>query len=275
MAKRFKFGISRVFQSCRSKDETLPSNNNQIPSFLPLPLTTPKPHHHRSSLRRHVSSAFIPVGCGFRSGSTPSLHRHNQPHHDFHWEQQDKWHVVAKLYPADSATTPRRKIYNSSASADDDVFPLPLPPPRVTCDRKKKRRLRKKKTTALRFRMSTSSADSCGLFSSDVDEEETETLVSTSRSFSTECSSLESTKKMRKPKKKKTKKKRGGGGGSISMSPESISAARLSMLLRVMPWKVEGKVRESFAVVKRSEDPYEDFRRLSLRFGTLCSLPLL
>ena len=28
----------------------------------------------------------------------------------------------------------------------------------------------------------------------------------------------------------------------------------------LIPCRVEGKVRESFAVVKKSEDPYEDFR---------------
>ncbi|XP_039043797.1 transcription repressor OFP7-like [Hibiscus syriacus] len=27
------------------------------------------------------------------------------------------------------------------------------------------------------------------------------------------------------------------------------------------PWRAEGKVRESVAVVKKSEDPYEDFKR--------------
>lgn len=44
-------------------------------------------------------------------------------------------------------------------------------------------------------------------------------------------------------------------------SPESESPARLSMFQRLIPCTVEGKVRESFAVVKKSEDPYEDFKR--------------
>ncbi|KAI9088913.1 hypothetical protein K1719_029192 [Acacia pycnantha] len=274
MAKRFKFRICRVFQSCRSKDpSTLPSN--PVPCFLPEP--------HRSSLRRHVSHAFESVGCGF-SSSRPTLsdvddHR-NEPHQDFHWEQQDKWHVVAKVCAAPgNNTTSRRKIYSSSVSAasdddddNDDVLPLP-PPPRAM---KKKGWAKKKKRTTPRFRMSTSSADSCGLFSSDghdvIDEEETETLVSSSRSYSTDSSSVEldshlesicetpgqhqGVKKMKsKSKKKKSKKKKKDGRVSFS------SPARVSMLLRLVPCSVEGKVRESFAVVKKSEDPYEDFRR--------------
>lgn len=33
------------------------------------------------------------------------------------------------------------------------------------------------------------------------------------------------------------------------------------MFQRLIPCNVDGKVRESFAVVKKSEDPYEDFKR--------------
>lgn len=42
-----------------------------------------------------------------------------------------------------------------------------------------------------------------------------------------------------------------------------MAPARLSEFMRKMvPCRaVEGKVRESFAVVKKSEDPYEDFKR--------------
>lgn len=242
MAKGLKFRIiSRIFHSCRSKDpSSLPAN--------PIP----------PSLPRHVSL----------SDDHPN---------DFLWEQHDKWHVIAKV---NTPTKPRRKIYSSSASDAgdrDDVLPLP-PPPRGS---KKK----KKKKTTCRFRMSTSSADSCGLFSSDnghhhnvmkqEEEEETETLVSSSRSFSTDSSSSMETphhgedqegsnkkakSKSKKKKKKGKKKKKRKEVGRVSIS-WSASPARVSMLMRMVPWRVEGKVRESFAVVKRSEDPYEDFRK--------------
>ncbi|KAK6152898.1 hypothetical protein DH2020_012537 [Rehmannia glutinosa] len=37
--------------------------------------------------------------------------------------------------------------------------------------------------------------------------------------------------------------------------------ARLSVFKKLIPCTVDGKVKESFAVVKRSEDPYGDFKR--------------
>lgn len=48
-----------------------------------------------------------------------------------------------------------------------------------------------------------------------------------------------------------------------SSSTESESPARLSNFLqRMIPCTVlDGRVRESFVVVKKSEDPYEDFKR--------------
>lgn len=230
-----------------------------------------------------MSSAFISVGCGFRSRRTLSDDDRTEPP-EFQWEKEEKWHVVAKVYEE----TPRRKIYNSSVSggsdSDNDVLGLaPLPPPPSTVE-KKKRRVKKKKTAA-KIRISTSSADS-GLFSSEGrderDDEETETLVSSSRSFSTDSSTefsphletireipLSSTrrKKKQKSKAKKVKKvKRSVSKGEkpetlAPSSPEIESPARLSMFQKMISCTVEGKVRESFAVVKKSEDPYEDFKR--------------
>lgn len=123
----------------------------------------------------------------------------------------------------------------------------------------------------MRLRISTSSAET-GLFSSEADEsgsaEESETLVSTSRSFSTSDSSNPTSMRKPKTKKKKSYKRRseksrgresgaGGGGGSGGESP-----ARLSVFKRLIPCGVlEGKVKESYAVVKKSEDPKEDFKR--------------
>ncbi|KAF7809740.1 transcription repressor OFP7 [Senna tora] len=230
MTKRFKFRIFRFiscFQSYRTKHPS-PTNSKSNPK---------QPHHH-SSLRRHVSSAL--VACGLRSRPNEI----SDDRRDYLWRKEDKWHVVdAKVVHQDddekSQKTPsRRKIYNSSASGgsglDDDVLPLPYS--------KKRRVYKRNKTTTPRRRFSTSSADhTCGgiLFSSDgYDEEETESLVpSSSRSFSTENSSVG------EEKRKKKKARRSGG------------AARLE---RAVPW------RESMAVVKKSENPYGDFRRSML-----------
>lgn len=192
--------------------------------------------------------------------------------------------------------SPRQKIYNSSVSGDtsyedDDVLPPRLP---LTSESKKKRRPRKKKTTPLKIRVSTSSADT-ELFSStesfddhdDVNDGETEMLVSSSRSHSADSSSefynprLEtirespfnrggkSTRRKRKAPKKgkkqsvlKTIRTVEINSASGLSSPEIETPARLSLFLhRLIPCTVDGKVRESFAVVKKSEDPYEDFKR--------------
>ncbi|KAF9678342.1 hypothetical protein SADUNF_Sadunf07G0025000 [Salix dunnii] len=300
MAKRFKLKFSRVisFQSCRSKDpSTLPSNpapsflrispvnhNSIIINNLHLPPSQPpssKPLHH-SSIRRHVSSAFTSLGCGFRSKSSThylSETDHTQsspPTENFHWEEEEKYHVVAKLFDDDS--TPRRKIYNSSASEDSNNHDVFLPPTKME---RKKRRVKKKKT-ASRIRNSTSSADSGIFFSGDehvINDEETETLVSSSRSFSTDSSSefnphLETIRESPFSRKKRVKKAKGrcvlknGAKGTTRRGRKdrnsrdgSLSPARLSRFQWLIPCTVEGKVRESFAVVKRSEDPHEDFKR--------------
>ncbi|KAE8707088.1 Transcription repressor OFP8 [Hibiscus syriacus] len=285
MAKRFKLKLSRVFTSFQSYSSKYPSNLplNPVPSFfrlpsvkrnlitrhiLPQPTSSKLPHY--SSLKRHVSCAFSSFGCclGSRSSSKylSETDRSGSPPAstlEFHWEKEDSWHVIAKVYGDDE--TPRRKIYNSSEK-DDGLFPPPPPPNTV----KKKRRYRKKKTTP-KIRISTSSADS-GLFSSesfeddDINNEETETLVSSSRSFSFDSFSemfnanlqaiLETKPTRQNKKKSKTVKK------AKRYASESDSPARLSSFLqRMIPCTVDSKVRESFAVVKKSEDPYEDFKR--------------
>ncbi|POO02566.1 Ovate protein family, C-terminal [Trema orientale] len=339
MAKRFKLRISRIipsFNPCgNSKDPS-----NPIPSFfrsstvsptVVLPkhrfpsttttttTTTPPAKPHRSSLKRHVSSAFMSVGCG-RRGSKPTLSDYDdddvassksRDETYFQWEKQDNWHVIAKVLDCDYnvVETPRRKIYTSSVSGrsengNDDGLPPPPPPPssaEKSKKKQKKRRSKKKATTVARsilLRISTSSAES-GLFSSEgfddgdendneEEEEETETLVSSSRSFSTDSSSSEFNphletirevaldnhpsrrkKKNKNKNKKRTKrcvsKKLHQGRKSWSSATAESGAestpARLSMFQRMIPCTVDGKVRESFAVFKKSEDPYEDFKR--------------
>lgn len=273
MAKRLKFKISRVFsfQSCRSKDpSTLPAN--PAPPFSKLSPYTPnsttlyfpppppsKPHY--SSLKRHVSSAFSSMGCGLGSRSRSSLQYYSDSDYtesppppttpEFHWEKDHKWHVIAKQ--THESESPRVKIADSS---ENDGISLPPPPPPNT-ERKKRRQRKKKTTTKIRF--STSSWESgSGLFSSEsFDDEETETLVSPSRSFSTDSGGRRHKKPKRKVRRCVFKET-----ARISSTSESESPARLSMFLQKMiPCAVEGKVRESFAVVKKSEDPYEDFKR--------------
>ncbi|XVF62010.1 hypothetical protein PTKIN_Ptkin08bG0182100 [Pterospermum kingtungense] len=303
MGKGFKLKISKVFpsfQSCCSKiHSNLPSNHDpsffRLSSVNPNPITLHSPPSskptsklpHYSSIKRHVSSAFSSIGCGLGSRSSPRYYSEADcsespppPTPEFHWEEEDSLHVIAKAY--DDYETPRRKIYKNE---DDVVVPSPPPPPPNT--ERKKRRYRKKKTTP-KNRISTSSTADSGLFSSesldddDINEEETEALVSSSRSFYTDSSSefnasletIRETVPMRHHKKKRNNnkrvkkakrcvvKERSTAMMRLSSASESESPTRLSSFLRgMMPCTVDGKVRESFAVVKKSEDPYEDFKR--------------
>nr|XP_043608706.1 transcription repressor OFP7-like [Erigeron canadensis] len=281
----------KIFKSCRSKD----------PSTLPIPITPPKNHHHhhqphRSSFKSHVSSAF---GCGSKSIDNSDSDNY------FQWQEDDQWHVVAKIYDVES---PRKKIYNSSVSEDnnsdddDDVFPLPLLPlPRLVVNKRQRRRGSKKI-----MNINGKSKNMIGCFdtertSNNVETEtETESLISSSRSFSTDSSTdfnpqLETirensvtTTNRHKPKKKRptsfskrTKRvykngmltfscKSGSGSsgtagtGTTSASPEWGSPARLSVFKKMIPCNVEGKIKESFAIVKKSEDPYDDFKKSML-----------
>ncbi|KAH0701696.1 hypothetical protein KY285_015974 [Solanum tuberosum] len=54
-------------------------------------------------------------------------------------------------------------------------------------------------------------------------------------------------------------------GKQLSISTSTTSSGgelppRLSVFKKLIPCNVEGKVKESFAIVKKSEDPYEDFK---------------
>ncbi|KAI9088591.1 hypothetical protein K1719_029705 [Acacia pycnantha] len=160
-------------------------------------------------------------------------------------KKEDKWHVIDKVPHHLYTTTPScRKIHNSSSTSGNA---LPLPSPKRWYKKKKKR------TTTLRghgrtSRFSTSSTDrSCDLFSIDSynnDEEETEALVSSSRSDTPLPPNRERKLKQRKEK-----------------PPVWWVAARVLAFKGMMGWKVEGKVRESVVVVKKSEDLYHDFKR--------------
>ncbi|CAA6657567.1 unnamed protein product [Spirodela intermedia] len=126
------------------------------------------------------------------------------------WEEEEKWHVVARVEPS-----PRQKIDSEDGGGSSSRLSL-------------FKKIKSKSKTKMRSRVSTSSADSHWFTSEDekeyveeydYEDGETEVLMSSSRSFSTDDSSPRG---------------RGLPGG--------------------------GKVKESFAVVKKSEDPYGDFR---------------
>ncbi|KAJ8545843.1 hypothetical protein K7X08_018426 [Anisodus acutangulus] len=174
----------------------------------------------------------------------------------FKWEKEEKFHLVS-----------------SSFVSEQEEINLDLRPPTrfsSTVEKKKKKN---------RIRMSTSSADEYSGILSGTDqtwdnyneEEETETLLSSSRSFdfsSDDTSQLETTIMRRRRYKTKRRLKHSrpsfssskGRRSSVSTLSNSELPARLSVFKKLIPCSVDGKVKESFAIVKKSQDPYEDFK---------------
>ncbi|KAL6012356.1 hypothetical protein ACLOJK_002843 [Asimina triloba] len=281
MSKRFKRRIARVlpsFHTCRSQD------------VVPIPsVTAPSSSSPSSLIKRHVSSALVSVGCRFRSSSSSSSIKSNRPTaaaaaaasapdpspaSDFQWQKDEKWHVIAKV-PTHHR---RRKISShrsNSSSDDDEYFSKRSADGGKTRARKKptkKKILRRKKSFVRRasLRFSSSSFDNYCWFSSSerecgfIHDEflETRTLVSSnSRSFSSSTHSDGGEEEANPGTRRRRKELR-----LKCPSPEIDSPARVSVFQRMVGCGGggEGKVKESFAVVKRSEDPYGDFRRSML-----------
>ncbi|QCE16601.1 transcription repressor OFP7-like [Vigna unguiculata] len=106
-----------------------------------------------------------------------------------------------------------------------------------------------------------------------VEEEESETLISCLTSFSDEICHDEvrdlrnsrhrrktsSVKKVQSVRFRSSSENRGGAGTTEKVKKASTTVTRSN---------VEGKVRESFAVVKKSKDPYEDFKKSMMEMIT-------
>ncbi|XP_055804594.1 transcription repressor OFP7-like [Solanum dulcamara] len=281
MGKNFKLRFSRViasFNSCRSKD---PSSLPQNPNFFPHTnnkLVSPNFPLINQNPRNYVpESMMISVGCGFNSRCSQD---------QFKWKKEEKFHVVSSSF-------------FSEEEEEEEEINLALRPPTTPPQfsnfekKKKKRGVKKTKTKGRTNRISTSSAEEYSGILSGTDQtldnynedEETETLVSSSRScfdFSTDDSSTdfnphleticETTTMRRRHKRNTTTKKKlkhsrpsfsssKGRRSSVSTSSDSELPARLSVFKKLIPCSVDGKVKESFAIVKKSQDPYEDFKR--------------
>ncbi|KAH0700279.1 hypothetical protein KY285_014531 [Solanum tuberosum] len=278
MGKSFKLRFSRViasFNSCRSKDtSSLPQN----PNFFPHKLTSTK----------HISPDFPLIDQNHRNYVPESMMISVGCRSEFKWEKEEKFHVVSSSFVSEE----------EEEEEEEEEINLALRPPltpprfsRIVVEKKKKQQVKKTKTKSRIIRMSTSSADEySGILSGTTDwdnnEEETETLVSSSRScfdFSSDDSSTDfnpqleticetTTMRRRRHKRNATTKRRlkhsrpsfsssKGRRSSVSTSSDSELPARLSVFKKLIPCSVDGKVKESFAIVKKSQDPYEDFKR--------------
>ncbi|XP_022768945.1 transcription repressor OFP7-like [Durio zibethinus] len=299
MAKRFKFKFSRVipsFQLCRSKKAfNLPENPGPLihrlspvnpkaldisyPNFPGPPPSTPDD----SFIKRHLSPKIASVNCGCRGRA---LTQYFSPDVSFEspdnsWKKEaTRLHIVTKAH--NSKLQRKTNEESFSDESNGDIVPVLVSKSEV----KKKEKIKMEKVKAI---ASVSSRDS-GCFSSEgaAENEETETLISTSRSFSDDSSfeldqslaedshmetkknkkKVNNTKKMKRLRSFGSRKHRGSSKPNVSKSKtgdvplENETPGRGSMLRRMMtpPSTAEGKVRGSVAVVKKSEDPYEDFK---------------
>lgn len=288
MPNRLKLKLSRVipsFQICRPKSpsslaETPIKSIHRFSSFNPNALDINYPNFpapppstpHQPSIKRHVARKVVSVGCRCRSISCSHYLS------DSSFESLD----FARKKEANNNCQPKPHHNIHSASFFSDESNGDASPVRVTGGKKKRNKENKKDLII------ASSFDG-GCFSSDdvVEEnEETETLLISSRSFSYDSScefshSLDriaekTNNETKREKKKASSVKRVRNLGrqvsrkwkrsskTVSLSPEITSPVRTSVLRRMISCTVDGKVRESMAIVKKSEDPYKDFKRSML-----------
>ncbi|CAN4083251.1 unnamed protein product [Withania somnifera] len=274
MGKSFKLRFSKViasFNSCRSKD---PSSLPQDPNFFPS-------HTNNNKLGSKLISPALPH---INQNSTPMMISVGCSS-EFKWQKEDKFHVVSSSFVSEEESEEDIKL----------ALKPPITPPQFSniVEKKNKQQVKKTKTKSRVSRMSTSSAeDYSGMLSGNDqvwdnynEQEETETLVSSSRSFefSSDDSSTDfnpqleticetTTIRRRRHKRNGSSKRRlkqsrpsfsssKGRRYSVSTSSDSELPARLSVFKKLIPCSVDGKVKESFAIVKKSQDPYEDFKR--------------
>ncbi|KAK1554322.1 hypothetical protein Q3G72_010683 [Acer saccharum] len=244
MAKRLKLKLSRVIPSlqfCRSKRSTSVFAETPLPAIFWLSPINPK--------------AF---DIGY-----PNL-------------------------PAPPPSTPEHRFFQSNLSSNKVVSVRCSTCRSGSCKQNKKEEARwyddvslgnwaKQNTKTRRNRVvSVSSRDSArDCFSSEDEEdedgdEETETLLSSSRSFSDD-SSFEFDRSMESKEDKFFNSENRGNNKKKKLVNTNIKKIRRlrryasmnkeSEVRMMIPCTVEGKVRESVAVVKKSVDPYDDFKR--------------
>lgn len=191
---------------------------------------------------------------------------------EYLWKKEDKWRVAMddpnKTF--DFFFSPQR----SKIDSDDFFPPLSIPKPSYRKSKnvknnryynndnqkKKKKRKKKKRKTSSRDRASTSSAN-IRLFSSDEDDDhqyaefkDNETQIYSSNSHSTlaDCHYCHH---------------RHNPTRCISSESKSTCQQRMKRISSSSSCTAGGgnfKIRDSFAVVKRSNDPYSDFRKSML-----------
>ena len=286
MPNRLKHKLSRVitsFQLCRSKDPSCPEAPipaiNRLSPFNPKALDINYPCNLQAPpppstpyYKCRLSRKTISVGCKCQSRSCPRccMSDWSIESPDFAGKKEARWQAK-----------PHLNVPFSFSDGSGDMSPF------MVTGKNKNREINIKKN---KVKTGVLSVDTSGCFSStDVAGEENETLLCSSRSFSYDSScefshSLDTIARQseyheafNKPignKKVSNLKKIKKLGHQISLnkwkrsktvtSPEIPSPVRSSVLKRVISRKVDGRVKESVAVVKKSQNPHRDFKKSML-----------
>ncbi|KAJ4825275.1 hypothetical protein Tsubulata_038813 [Turnera subulata] len=291
MPNNFKLKLSRVipssFQLCRSRNplslahsptpaiyRLSPINPKVLDINYPnLPSPPPTTPNDVSPAKRHLSRKIISAARNLSSDWSTDQSM------DFicHGEENKHERHQAK---------PRGYIPSRLSSYYDDCTRMDMSPAVSKKGRKKENK--KDKASILPF-------DHSGCFSSDAVQEDTETLLfsssnfsydsscefSQSQDFTTDTSFVETfptniagarnnynnVRKLRKLGRQVSRKLRKSSNPTETKTaapPEVASPVMASFFRRITACAVDEKVKESMAIVKKSDDPYGDFKRSML-----------
>ncbi|KAJ9186602.1 hypothetical protein P3X46_002151 [Hevea brasiliensis] len=274
MSKRFKLKLSRVipsFQICRSKNASeipipaiyrvSPFNRKVLGINYPK---LPDPPPSTPDYKRHVSQKKASAACRRQSRSLAYyLADYSLESVDFA-QEKEAYERPARLHR-----------FMQSVSFSDESNGNISP---VIFAANQNNKNKENKKVSKKDEISVSWERGGCNFSSKLAEEneiETETLLFSSRSFSYDSSydfchpAMDSITKNTDNGSKKTcnmkiRTLKRQVSKNWKLSPEITSPMRASVLRRMVSCTADGKVKESVAVVKKSEDPYQDFKRSML-----------
>ncbi|CAI9116724.1 OLC1v1017953C1 [Oldenlandia corymbosa var. corymbosa] len=294
MTKPFKLRLRLpYFQLCRNISSSVLANRSastrtsSIPvktealdtssSMYPMsPAPPPSSPDHSSSFKRNVASKIIPIGMdtGGHSSSCTA--------YDAYIDDMDS-------SPAYKHNSTFGKLYNSPANFEEfDASFWPVESSNAEKFHRKKSISSLKDQSATSLSMSVSSPAHSRWFSSedeDEDDNESEGQLSSCSSLSSlsdfghlvknqvdhKCTNgngrkiMKKESKVRKPKVMNASNSWKDGdkikvSATAMMRRESDSSSGRKVLGRLLPCGVDGKVKESYAIMKKSADPFDDFK---------------
>lgn len=202
---------------------------------------------NKDSISLPTSTVSINCGCSSRRASR-KVDSQSKPEDTVSLPRQKiDFNVDRDDYTCTDGLTDADSIHSVASSSDDEIFTMILHGKKQSMKSKRKKKKRGVACNRRTLQPSCSSSRRNGWFSSGEYSEESMNMSCLISSSSTSDSAKLAVTKINMNNKKKKLRSSGMCKGPV---------------VRLLPWKVAGRVvRESMAVVKRSENPYQDFRR--------------